>query len=324
MTKIKEKFDIYQKVTNTIVNLLENHQAGDYKKTWFSDTGEILANNPTSAASYNGMNQLYLSSIINDEGYTQNRWMTLKQGNKIGAKVKKGQHASPISYYSVKWIDPNGKNITRKVEALHTKGLPTPEEAERIPFLKHFFVFNLDQFENVPKDLFFTGEKLEYSEPDRNELAEEILTKSGAKIEFIRFQDTIETVMTGRTANSYSPQLDRIRLAERRQFKGTAEFYEVALHELGHWTGHSTRKNRDLKGKKGSKEYALEELTAELFSAFMCAHLGFNSQITNNAAYIKSWLTCLNDDKKFIFKAVAQAEKAVKFVMEEVEKACHE
>ena len=51
----------------------------------------------------------------------------------------------------------------------------------------------------------------------------------------------------------------------------------------------------------------------------MCARLGFNSQITNNSAYIKSWLTALKDDKKFIFKASAAAEKAVNYVCDIVE-----
>lgn len=321
MNKEKQKFDIYQTTTDRIVELLESHEAQKFEKTWFSVSGEIFSSNPTSKASYNGMNQLLLSFIINSEGYTQNRWMTLKQGNKAGAKVKKGEHATPISFYSPKYVDSKtGNNVTAKVKALKEKGEPTPEGIETIPILKHYLVFNLNQFENLPEELLFKGEQITYSEPERNDLAEEVLQKSGAKIEFIRFQETIETALSGRTANSYNPKLDRIRLAQRRQFKATEAFYRTAMHELGHWTGHKSRFNRDFSGQFGSKEYALEELTAELFSAFMCARLGFNTQITNNAAYIKSWLSCLKDDKRFIFKAAAQAEKAVKYVVEIIDK----
>lgn len=314
------KIDIYQNITNRIIGLLESHQANEFEKTWFSACGEIFASNPLSKASYNGLNQLLLSFFVNDSGYTQNRWLTLKQGNSLGAKVKKGQHAWPVIFYSLKYIDRESKkNITEQVLAIQEKGNPIPQNAEKIPILKNYLVFNLDQFENLPENVFFKGESLTFTEPDKDDLAEDILNKTGAKIEFKRFQETAFTALIGNTANFYNPIKDIITLAERAQFKSTEGFYRTAFHELGHWTGHQTRMNRLSNVIKGSKEYALEELTAELFTAFMCARLGFNSQITNNAAYIKSWLKALADDNKFIFKAAGQAEKAVDYVCDLVQ-----
>jgi antirestriction protein ArdC len=320
MNKNRNNFDIYQSVTSQIIEILESHQMTNYQKTWFSARGEIFASNPLSKTVYNGLNQLYLSFLINKNQYSQNRWMTFKQGRSAGAKIKKGERSTIVSYYSRKYIDSKTRrNITKKVTEILKNGYPLPDDIEIIPIMKYYPVFNLNQFDWVPEELLFKGEAIEYSVPEKDDLAEEILIKSGANIEYRRFQDTVTTILSNQSANYYIPSKDKIILAGRNQFTGKEAFYKTALHELGHWTGHKSRMNRDLRGANGSKEYALEELTAELFSAFMAARLGFTSQITNNAAYINSWLRCLNEDKKFIFKAAAMAQKACNYVGELVE-----
>ena len=98
-------------------------------------------------------------------------------------------------------------------------------------------------------------------------------------------------------------------------------YYSVLFHELGHWTGHEKRMNRDIRNSFGSQDYAFEELVAEFFSAFVSAQNGFTSKITNNAAYIESWLTALENDKKFAFMAASKAQKASYFVTELVEES---
>ncbi len=320
MNKNIKNIDIYQSLTSQIIEILESHQKTNYEKTWLSASGEIFASNPISKTVYNGLNQLCLSFLINRNSYTQNRWMTFKQGQSLGAKIKKGEKSIIVTYYSRKYIDSKtGRNITKQVTEILKNGHPMPKNVDSIPFMKYYPVFNLNQFDDVPEQLLFKGESINYSEPEKDSFAEEILMKSGANIEYRRFQETISTILTKETANFYIPSKDKIVLANRNQFTGKEAFYKTALHELGHWTGHKTRLNRDLTGSNGSKEYALEELTAELFSAFMAARLGFVTQITNNAVYIKSWLTCLNDDKKFIFKASAAAQKASEYLSHLVE-----
>lgn len=68
--------------------------------------------------------------------------------------------------------------------------------------------------------------------------AERILDKSGAKIEEIE-----------QNQSYYVPALDKIVLPLRTQFKDAEGFYATALHELGHWTGHSSRLNRPILNK---------------------------------------------------------------------------
>ena len=112
----------------------------------------------------------------------------------------------------------------------------------------------------------------------------------------------------------YDRHEDVIHLPERKQFKGKTSYYDTILHELAHWTGHESRLNRDLNNAFASPDYAKEELIAELAVAFMCADLGFSKQITNSAAYIKSWIGALNNDNRYIFQAVYKAEQATEFI----------
>lgn len=64
--------------------------------------------------------------------------------------------------------------------------------------------------------------------------------------------------------------------------------------------------------------YSFEELVAELGSAFVGADLGVSGDVQHEC-YIASWLTKLNNDKRFIFKAASLASKAHKFLFETLE-----
>ena len=95
----------------------------------------------------------------------------------------------------------------------------------------------------------------------------------------------------------------------------TENYYAVLLHELTHWSGGEKRLNREFTGNQKLKAYAFEELIAELGSAFLCAQFDIKQQGRNDhIQYIKSWLVGLRNDKKYIFKASAQAQKAVEFL----------
>ena len=84
-------------------------------------------------------------------------------------------------------------------------------------------------------------------------------------------------------------------------------------HEMVHWTKHPTRLNRDLGRKKwGDEGYAMEELVAEIGSAFLCADLQITPEVRNDHAdYIGSWLKVLKEDNRAVFQAASLASKAV-------------
>lgn len=98
-------------------------------------------------------------------------------------------------------------------------------------------------------------------------------------------------------------------------FKDAAEEATTRLHELSHATCHKTRLARDLSGGFGSAKYAEEELVAELSSAFLGLTLNLPGDLPNLFNYIGHWLTKLKSDKRFIFKAAAQAQKAADWIL---------
>ena len=113
----------------------------------------------------------------------------------------------------------------------------------------------------------------------------------------------------------YTPATDHIQLPPDNAFRGPPEFAATALHELGHWSGHASRLNRDMKGRYGSAAYAMEELRAELASAFLASELGIPIDIPQHASYIENWIKPLKDDKREIFRAAADAQKIADMLM---------
>ena len=82
--------------------------------------------------------------------------------------------------------------------------------------------------------------------------------------------------------------------------------------------GNESRLKRLEKGGFGSPEYAKEELIAEQGSAFIAMQLGLKHDKLhhNTAAYLQSWLKALKQDKRLIFKAASQAEKASRYLLD--------
>ena len=108
------------------------------------------------------------------------------------------------------------------------------------------------------------------------------------------------------------PQLERFNTPEG--------YYLTMFHELTHSTGHASRLNRDGIVKPNafrSKPYAKEELVAELGAAFLAGHVGIGGEEAEdqNAAYLGGWLSVLENDTKLIFRAAAEAQRAVDYIL---------
>jgi antirestriction protein ArdC len=85
---------------------------------------------------------------------------------------------------------------------------------------------------------------------------------------------------------------------------------------MTHATRHPSRLDRDFGRKRyGDEGYAMEELVAELGSAFLCADLGLTPEVrADHAAYIASWIKVLKNDKRAIFSAASLAQRAADFL----------
>lgn len=294
---------LYEQINEKIIKLLQA-QLNDFKQTWFNVKCEPFGYNPHSKHYYSALNNflLQISLIFLRKGYYLNRWMTFLQVQDIGAKVKKGSFADVIVFTSHIWLDQNGNNVTKQVEAMATAGQQIPDGFNKIPFLKGYNVFNVADIEGLPPD-WTTPKNVNVTAADRIKAVDEIISRTGAAID-----------ETNTNAAYYSPTLDNIKIPKRWQFDTTEDFYKTLFHELGHWTGHKDRLNREMSQAK--KEYAFEELVAELTAAYCCAKLGITTEVTNDAAYIRAWLKGLDNDMKFFTQAAAQAQKAADYILE--------
>ena len=297
--------EIYQAVTDTIIELLESHQEGDFNRPWImiGQDGDY-ARNSTTGKYYRGINQLLLSSMLMKREYLNNTWMTFNQIKNLGGHVLKGEKSTPIIFYKTAYKSDDKKYIAPKVY----QGMSAEQQSgiDTIPVLKLYRVFNVSsQTEGLDPKHYEAPPQEPLQDFEKDDRAEQVIQSTGIDIEIIQ----------GNRAY-YDRTADKVRLPLREQFKGQAEpFYSVAFHELAHATGSPERLNRE-KGKTfGDTNYAKEELVAELTSAFVCASLGFSKNITNNAAYIKSWLGALKQDNKAVVRAANQAQKAADYIL---------
>ena len=284
-----DKKDIYQEITNQIISDLEKGLPV-WEKPW--EKGFMgFPENAFSKSFYSGVNTLILWLRQSTTGFETSQWMTFLQVKKLGGKVKKGEKATRIVFYK--------------------KLMITDEESEEektIPLLKTHAVFNLSQTEGLGHLIkkFSSKEKPLFQDVKK---AEELIKKSEADIAFAPIDRAC-----------YQPVDDKILMPKKEQFKTQEGFYSTMFHELSHWTGHKSRLNRKKGNKKGSKDYAFEELIAEISASFICCHLGFEYS-TQHSAYVKDWLKVLKEDKKAIFKASSQAQKATEFILGNVQQA---
>lgn len=143
-------------------------------------------------------------------------------------------------------------------------------------------------------------------------------TKKGAQIDPVdRAEKLVRRVgpdIRPSTSAYFLPSDDFIGMPPIDTFFTTEGYYGTLLHELVHWTGHSTRENREF-GHRGSAEYAKEELVAELGAAFLCADLGITHNTPpDHAQYIKSWIQELSRKNRTLIWAAAKASRAIDFM----------
>ena len=254
--------DVYTRITQQILAQLE---AGvrPWTQPWKSATSvsRPLRHDGTP---YNGINIVLLWGEATGRGFTRSTWMTFRQALALGAHVRKGERGATVVY---------ANQIVREDIGETGEGVE-----QRIPFLKAYTVFNVDQIDGLPD---------RYGEPE---------------VQGINADERIARV----------DAFFRNCGADIRHGGGSA-YYGTLGHEMAHWTRHPTRLDRDFGRQRfGDPGYAREELVAELGAAFLCADLGLALEPReDHAAYVGHWLQVLKDDKRFIVSAASHAQKAV-------------
>lgn len=270
--------DIYAEVTNRIISQMEQGII-PWQKPWIASRSAVSR---ATGKPYSLLNQMILGR--------GGEYLTFKQCQQEGGKIKKGEKASMVVFW---------KFIEQEDEETHEK--------KQVPFLRYYSVFHIDQCEGLTaKHMPELPATAKADEAAENMIAA-YAQRSGVTI---KHQEGDRAF--------YQPSTDSITLPLLAQFAETAEYYSTAFHELTHSTGHSTRLNRlDKTAYFGSEAYSKEELIAEIGASALVNHAGLEtaSSFRNSAAYIQNWLKVLRDDKRFIVSASGKAEKAVNLIL---------
>ena len=133
------------------------------------------------------------------------------------------------------------------------------------------------------------------------------------------FEQMPFTLSYGHEYAAYREGPDEIVMPDASRFESVGMLWGTACHEAVHATGVKDRLNRECFDRYHAEEdaRASEELVAEVGAAMLTAHLGVEGEhIDNHAAYLKSWLRALRGDKRHIFKAAAEAQRACDWLLE--------
>ena len=265
-----------------------------------------LPENVQTGRSYRGGNSVYLSVTQTAKGYSDNRWATYKQIKDMGGQVRKGEKATHVLFY--KFDDEREKAPASAPDqpASSPEG-KAERESTRPPMVRCYAVFNVEQADGLKLER--QGEDRE-AEPEwkAHQTAEHVIQESGIHVAHVRGDRAF-----------YNLQTDKVTLPEREQFASANGYYQTALHELGHATGHPDRMDRDtLKngvGHFGSVEYAREELRAEMSAMMTGERVGVGHDGSRGAAYVEGWIKALDQDPKEIYKAAADAQNISDYLL---------
>jgi antirestriction protein ArdC len=264
-----------------------------WQKPWIS--AGILPTSVSTGRAYRGINVWLLSMTAQARGYSSPFWMTFKQAQERGGSICKGEKGTLVVFWKIREIEDevDGETVTKK-----------------IPMVRHYVVFNLEQTEGVTLPPRFILEDTDREPVEVGQAMTEVLESyvDGPHVRHVR----------GDSAN-YLPLTDVVTLPDLDQFASTEAFASTALHELVHSTGHESRLDRFERdgGPQpfGSERYAREELVAEMGAAMLAAIAGIETSFDNSAAYVANWLGALRDDKSLVIRAAQAAQKAVDRVL---------
>jgi antirestriction protein ArdC len=289
---VAEKIDAYALTTEAILKALESG-VPPWHKPW-KVTGLYGQDGPTNLYSkhpYTGISNIMLLALA---GFSSKYWLTYRQAAMLGGFVKRGSKGFPVVFWSM---------FESKTEQ-DRFGQP-----KRIPFVKYSTVFNTDQVEGLPDDVFPKPISAPVFSPV--EAAEEVLAK---------FTDKPNIYYYGNQA-CYIKSKDAVILPDKGAFYTPEDYYATLFHELAHATRHESRLDRTFDGKRdyarNSDNYAYEELVAELTAAYLCGYCGILARktIDSTAAYLQYWKGRFQGDKKLFLGLAGKATKAANYIL---------
>ena len=281
--------DVYQMVTDRLIEALEAGTA-PWRKPWNGEGCPAgWPTNLSTGKTYQGVNVWTLASAP----FSSHYWVTFKQCQSLGGKVRKGEKAGGFVVYW-NWLEKTDVETGKPV---------------KIPFLKYSRVFNSEQCDGL-EDKIPEPKALPESDAERMENAE-----STIRAYIDNGGPSFETGHQDRAF--YRSSSDAVSVPILEQYETGGQYYSTVFHELTHSTGHSKRLDRGLDklAAFGSESYSREELIAEMGAAFLCGIHGIDSTLDNSAAYLKGWIKALKSDSKMAVWAGSRAQKASNMIL---------
>ncbi|MFT3727882.1 MAG: zincin-like metallopeptidase domain-containing protein [Terricaulis sp.] len=293
MSQHQEKLSTAARVSRAILEALANG-VRPWAKPWRDGSGDGVAVMPRRANGeyYRGINVVALWATAQQRGFCSPTWFTFRQALALGGHVRKGEHGTLVVFYKSK----------PKADADDASDEGDGAAEARRAILRGYVVFNRNQIDGLP--------------PTTNPVAQspvQIVDDAYAG----RFAKVGATVRIGGDRAYYSPATDSVQLPPLAAFTDYTQYYATYAHELGHWTRHPTRLDRDFGQKPfGDAGYALEELVAELSAAFVGAVIGLPGEhIEDHASYIGEWIDVLRDNPNAFLTAAAKAQLAADYLL---------
>lgn len=278
----------YEKINERIFELLEKGVV-PWHQPWKGGRSAAPANFG-SKRNYRGINVFLLRAM----GFSSRYWLTYNQATEKGGQVRKGEKGCPVVFW--KWLE---KEETNQQTGEKVTG--------RIPLLRYYTVFNLEQIEGIDNpDTIPETDLLDF---DPIEAADGVVQAMPQR----------PVIIHNEPRAYYRPATDQINMPRPELFESEEFYYQTLFHEMTHATGHESRLFRRPSAvirHFGDKEYSQEELVAEMGAAYLCGHCGIIQQNEeSSAAYIANWLQVLKNNKKMLINAAAQAQKAADFII---------
>ena len=295
---------VYEVITSQIVEQLEQGVV-PWARPWKVDG--LAPSNLLSRRPYRGINVFLLGFRAASTPW----WLTFRQAKALGGVVRAGERSTPVIFW--RWVDRSGR-------ATEPEGASEGSRAsrrERLPVLRYYSVFNLDQTEGIDPSKIPAADTVAVAPVPT---AEEIVAG---------FPEPPTIEHRAQPRAFYRPATDSVTMPPRSAFGRAEGYYSTLFHELTHATGHSKRLARPGFDKNhaapfGSEPYAREELVAELGAAFLCGEAGIEPDIPNSAAYIDHWRQNLSRDSRLVITAAQQAQRAADYILGRATRALEE
>jgi len=127
---------VYEVITSQIVEQLERGVV-PWARPWKVDG--LAPSNLVSRRPYRGINVFLLAFRAAATPW----WLTFRQAKALGGAVRAGERSTPVIFW--RWIDRRGREVEGEDAGAHDGG----QRADRIPVLRYYSVFNLDQTEGI-------------------------------------------------------------------------------------------------------------------------------------------------------------------------------